>query len=195
MARLSVFRLIYDNVQLLRGIPVAVKHPVWSHHSLMWSLLPVAATIVLSSTAGAAEYRGGRLGEYREEGDKFGGRTYYIQKNTEGAKPQYLYFDYNCWRVSGTLGNGNDYIKNCQNTTLPPIGYEGWEYVANVTQTTPSPWSSPPSPPAGWSAWQGAAKCRGSRDPAWATTGRDTSLCWILYDVHSQVSISKEIKK
>ena len=94
---------------------------------------------MLSSTAGAAEYRGPSLGEYLEAGEKYGERRYYIQKDTEGATPHYLYFEDNCWQVSKTLGNRNDYIKNCQNTTLPPIGYEGWEYVANVTQTTPSP--------------------------------------------------------
>ena len=92
---------------------------------------------MLSSTAGAAEYRGPFLGEYLEAGEKYGERPYYIQKDTEGAKPRYLYFEDNCWQVSETLGNRNDYIKNCQNTTLPPIGNTGWEYVAGDGAVVP----------------------------------------------------------
>merc|ERR1711953_372215 len=41
----------------------------------------------------------------------------------------YLYFEDNCWQVSETLGNRNNYIKNCQNTRLPPK--RNWEYIKN----------------------------------------------------------------
>jgi len=84
------------------------------------------ATIVLSSTAGAAEYQGNNLGEFVEAGEH-GGRPYYKQRDTEGGRPRYLYFGDNCWQVSVTLGNRNDYIKNCQNTQMPPT--RNWEYA------------------------------------------------------------------
>ena len=90
------------------------------------SHLIVAATIVLSSTAGAAERQGARLGEFVEAGEH-GGRFYYRQRDTEGSQPLYLYFEDNCWQVSVTLGNRKDYIKNCQNTQLLPT--RNWEYV------------------------------------------------------------------
>ena len=90
------------------------------------SHLIIAATIVLSSTAGAAAYQGSLLGEFVEAGEQ-GGRPFYIQRDTEGSQPHYLYFEDNCWQVSETLGNRNDYIKNCQNTQLPPT--RSWKYA------------------------------------------------------------------
>ena len=86
----------------------------------------VAATVVLSSVAGAAEYRGDMLGEFEEVGD-YTGRPFYIQRDTEGERRHYLYFEDKCWQVSKTLGKRNDYIKNCQDTRLPPKS--SWEYV------------------------------------------------------------------
>ena len=88
----------------------------------------MTATIVLSSTARAAEYQGHRLGEFVEAGEH-GERPFYRQRTTEGSKPHYLYFEDNCWQVSETLGNRNDYIKNCQDTQLPPT--KSWEYVGD----------------------------------------------------------------
>ena len=86
----------------------------------------VAATVVLSSVAGAAEYLGNMLGEFVEAGD-YTGRPFYLQRDTEGKKTHYLYFEDKCWQVSVTLGKRNDYIKNCQDTRLPPKS--SWEYV------------------------------------------------------------------
>ena len=80
---------------------------------------------MLSSTAGTAEYLGGRLGEFVEAG-KHGGKPFFRQRDTEGSKPQYLYFEDSCWQVSVTLGNGNHYIRNCRDTQLPPT--RSWEY-------------------------------------------------------------------
>ena len=71
---------------------------------------------------------GHKLGEFVEAGD-YGGHSYYVQRDSEGGQPRYLYFEDNCWQVSETLGNRNDYIKNCQNTLLPPK--RNWEYVKN----------------------------------------------------------------
>ena len=68
------------------------------------------------------------LGEFVEAGD-IGGYSYYVQRDSEGRKPMYLYFEDNCWQVSETLGNRNNYIKNCQNTRLPPK--RNWEYIKN----------------------------------------------------------------
>ena len=68
------------------------------------------------------------LGEFVEAGD-IGGHSYYVQRDSEGRKPMYLYFEDNCWQVSETLGNRNNYIKNCQNTRLPPK--RNWEYIKN----------------------------------------------------------------
>jgi len=86
------------------------------------------ATVVLSLTAGAAEHQGDTLGEFVEAGEHEE-RPFYRQRDTEGSKPQYLYFEDNCWQVSETLGNRNDYIKNCQDTQLPPT--KNWEYVGD----------------------------------------------------------------
>ena len=81
---------------------------------------------MLSSTAGAADHQGYRLGEFVEAGEH-GERPFYRQRTTEGSKPTYLYFEDNCWQVSETLGNRNDNIKNYQDTQLPPT--RNWEYV------------------------------------------------------------------
>ena len=82
----------------------------------------------MSSTAGTAEYLGGRLGEFVEAG-KHGGKPFFRQRNTESSKPEFLYFEDSCWQVSMTLGNREDFIKNCQDTQLPPT--RDWEYVKN----------------------------------------------------------------
>ena len=86
----------------------------------------VAATVVVSSVAGAAEEQGAMLGEFVEAGD-YTRRPFYLQRDTEGKKRHYLYFEDKCWQVSKTLGKRNDYIKNCQDTQLPPK--TGWEYA------------------------------------------------------------------
>ena len=88
-------------------------------------LLVVAVTIVLSSTAGAAEWQGSCLGEFVESGEH-GGRLRFTQRDTEGSQPHYLFFEDSCWQVSKTLGNRNHYIRNCRDTQLPPT--RSWEY-------------------------------------------------------------------
>ena len=80
---------------------------------------------MLSSTAGAAERQGSKLGEFVKAGEH-GGKPFFTQRNTEGSKPKYLYFEDSCWQVSVTLGYGNHYIRNCRDTQLPPT--RSWEY-------------------------------------------------------------------
>jgi len=112
---------------VLRGCELPVVPPtkdVSGAYDGYWT----EVTVVLSSTAGAAEHQGYRLGEFVEAGEH-GERPFYRQRDTEGSKPQYLYFEDNCWQVSETLGNRNDYIKNCQDTQLPPT--KNWEYVGD----------------------------------------------------------------
>merc|ERR1719234_1655092 len=60
-------------------------------------------TIVLSSTAEAAERQGSRLGEFVEAGEH-GGRPYYRQRDTEENKDNFLYSEGRMWLVSDTLG-------------------------------------------------------------------------------------------
>merc|ERR1719237_397367 len=51
------------------------------------------ATIVLSSTAGAAEYQGSKLGEFVEAGEH-GGKPFYRQRDTEGSSETFLYSEW-----------------------------------------------------------------------------------------------------
>ena len=89
----------------------------------------IAATIVLSSTAGAAEYMGGHLGEYVEEGE-YGGRPYFKQRDTEGSKNSFLYSKEGKWVVGKTLGGSSSIpLKNNQDTPLPPT--DQWLYWEN----------------------------------------------------------------
>ena len=84
---------------------------------LTFSLL--SATIVLSSTAQAAEEAGGSLGEYVEAGEH-GGRPYYRQRDTEGRSANFLYSEGGEWLVSSNLGDSYGRLKNPQDTPLPP---------------------------------------------------------------------------
>ena len=81
---------------------------------------------MLSSTAGAAEWVGNRLGEFVEAGEH-GGRPYYLQRNTEKRQPNYLFFEDYCWRVSETFESRNSNVKNCKDTQLPPK--RNWKYA------------------------------------------------------------------
>ena len=80
---------------------------------------------MLSSTAGAAEYYGGRLGEFVEAGEH-GGRPFYTQRDTEGVSDTFLYSEGGTWRVWRTLGESNGWLRNLQNTNTPPSTQ--WEY-------------------------------------------------------------------
>ena len=83
------------------------------------TLLLVAATIVLSSTAGAAEQVGNSLGEFVEAGEHEG-RPYYIQRDTEGRSDNFLYSEGGKWLVDNDLGGSYGRLKNRQDTPLPP---------------------------------------------------------------------------
>ena len=79
-----------------------------------------SATIVLSSTAQAAERVGDRLGEYVEAGEH-GGRPYYRQRDSEGGRSEnFLYSEGGEWLVSSTLGSSYGRLENPQDTPLPP---------------------------------------------------------------------------
>ena len=84
----------------------------------------VAATIVLSSTAGAAERVGDRLGEFVNAGDHEG-RPYFKQRHTEGSGRVFMYSEKGVngekeWFVSNTLGGTKASLWNKQNTDTPP---------------------------------------------------------------------------
>ena len=81
--------------------------------------LLVTATIVLSSTAKAAERKGDSLGEFVEAGEH-GGRPYYRQRDTEGRSENFLYSEGGKWVVSDTLGDSYGRLRNHQDTPLPP---------------------------------------------------------------------------
>ena len=78
-------------------------------------------TIVFSSTEGAAEYVGGRLGEYVRAGGDFNGRPYYIQRDTEGSQQSYLFYHNDgMWMGSYNLGDTTGGLMIEQDTPLPP---------------------------------------------------------------------------
>ena len=87
--------------------------------SFALTLSLVSATIVLSSTAQAAERVGNSLGEYVEAGEH-GGRPYYKQRDTEGRSENFLYSEGGEWVVSSDLGDSYGRLKNPQDTPLPP---------------------------------------------------------------------------
>ena len=87
--------------------------------SFVLTLSLVAATIVLSSTAQAAERVGNSLGEYVEAGEHRG-RPYYKQRDTEGRSENFLYSEGGEWLVSSDLGDSYGRLKNPQDTPLPP---------------------------------------------------------------------------
>ena len=74
---------------------------------------------MLSSTAGAAEYRGGYLGEFVEAGEH-GGKPFYRQRDTEGQREYFLFSEGGEWRVGYTLGGSSACLRNLQNTNKPP---------------------------------------------------------------------------
>ena len=94
--------------------------------SFALTLSLVSATIVLSSTAQAAERVGNSLGEYVEAGEH-GGRPYYKQRDTEGRSENFLYSEGGEWLVSDTLEGTSAFLRNLQNTNKPPSTQ--WEYA------------------------------------------------------------------
>ena len=111
------------------------------------SHLLVAATIVLSSTAGAAEHQGNKLGEFVEAGEH-GGRPYYRQRDTEGNRENFLYRRGGEWVVSDTLGksvgaglkNPLSFFSFLQTGFKPPadewLYYDGKKWNNNDTSLT-----------------------------------------------------------
>ena len=82
---------------------------------------------MLSSVAGAAEYKGNYLGEFEKIGD-FNERPFYKQKNTEGETEVYLFSAGGVWRVSDELGGSRIDLMNNQNTSLPmPNNWFYWD--------------------------------------------------------------------
>ena len=80
---------------------------------------------MFSSTAGAAEYVGARLGEFVREGEH-NNRPYYKQRDTEGRFDLYMYYISDGWWVSDILGKSSAYLGNRQDTDLPPRA--NWRY-------------------------------------------------------------------
>ena len=87
----------------------------------------VADTIVFSSTAEAAEWVGGYLGEFVRMGNH-NNRPYYKQRDTEGIEDLYMYYS-DRWWVSDTLGRSWGFLRNRQDTDLPPRA--NWLYAKN----------------------------------------------------------------
>ena len=81
----------------------------------------VAATIVLSSTGGAAEWQGDSLGEYVQAGEH-GGRPYFIQRDTGGSEKYFLHYisEKGYWFVSKSLADTNAFVRNFEDTLSPP---------------------------------------------------------------------------
>jgi len=84
------------------------------------------ATVVLSSTGGAAETFGGHLGEFAMAGEH-GGRPYFKQRNTEDGDTDVFFFSHGGqWLVTVRLGKPAGELTNDQDSPLPPV--DGWLY-------------------------------------------------------------------
>jgi hypothetical protein len=85
--------------------------------------------LVLSSTAGAAESVGNKLGEYQlEEGEGLAGRPVYRQRDTEGKQDMFLYYHAGSvqWQVGPVLGAYGAGLRSPGDSQEPPTA--GWEY-------------------------------------------------------------------
>ena len=95
------------------------------HKNIFWNialtLLLVAATIVLSSNASAAENQGDRLGEFLRVGE-YEGREFYKQRDTLGRTITWLYSKGDKWVVRQDLPEKNSFcFEHCPNFPLPPV--------------------------------------------------------------------------
>lgn len=61
-----------------------------------------------------------------EQEEKHNQRAYFVQRHTVGGGRSYLYFEANCWYVSASLGKTGGWLRNTQDTLLPPSS--GWDY-------------------------------------------------------------------
>ena len=91
----------------------------------------VAATMLLSSKGGAAEWQGNALGEFVEAGEH-GGRPYYRQRDTEGKADNFLYSEGGGWLVHDSLGMSFGKLSNPQDSPEPPTS--GWVYSAAAAE-------------------------------------------------------------
>ena len=82
-------------------------------------------SVVLEFTRGAAEWVGSRLGEFQLQGS-YGGRPNYLQRDEEGRKETFLYYESGAWYVSPTLGGTTAWLWNSQDTQYPPVNI--WKY-------------------------------------------------------------------
>ena len=100
---------------------------IWMHFNdmkqfeltLLGTNSTVAATILLSSTGGAAEWQGNALGEFVEAGEH-GGRPFFRQRDTEGKTDNFLYSEGGKWWVHDSLGKSVGKLLNPQNSSRPP---------------------------------------------------------------------------
>ena len=110
---------------------------VWNslaaHSSWLHEYVGRQPRLVLSSTAGAAEYEGDLLGMYFELGTSRG-RPFYKQRDTVGKIDYFLYYNGACGKKSGwfagsRLGKCSDlaYLRNPSRTETPSAG--GWEFL------------------------------------------------------------------
>ena len=99
----------------------------------------LADTVVLSSTAGAAERQGFTLGEYVLAGEHEGW-PYYTQQDTEGNGPSFLYHEGGNWKASYTLGGSDTGLKNNKTSPHPPLDqwifYDGKKWRDDDTSLT-----------------------------------------------------------
>ena len=87
---------------------------------------------MLSSTAGALQYQGVRLGEFLVAGDYLD-RPYYKQRDTEGSENTFLFSEGWIWVVGQSLGGPTGLLANVQDTDLPPRA--NWLYVDGTDGT------------------------------------------------------------
>ena len=107
--------------------PRPSENPTPEEHTDIYFLcLVAAASIVLSSTAGAAEQAGSHLGEFVEAGE-YGGQPYYRQRDTDGRSENFLFSEGGEWLVGGILGKPNGWLLNRQDSPRPPTD-DRWTY-------------------------------------------------------------------
>ena len=113
---LGVIKTVDKFVRIIRSCGDAMQKiaQVRTNFRLGLNELLVVATIVLSSTAGAAEHWGSLLGEYVEAGEHRG-QPYYRQRDTVGSTETFLKNEEGNWCVSYTLGGSSVGLYNYEN--------------------------------------------------------------------------------
>ena len=105
---------------------------------------------MFSSTAEAAEYQGGYLGEFVRMGEH-NNRPYYRQRDTEDSRDVFLYYCISSgWWVNDILGESSGWLWNNKNTDLAPRanwaywwGKEKWKVfpICESKNSTDGKWS------------------------------------------------------